>query len=151
MRAIDCMHERELVEAIQSGRWSDYPDRCDQELRKHVQACAICADVAEVALALHDESVLAATQARVPSAGLVFWRAELRARQEAMRIVAKPIRVVQTLAAASAAGVAVGLLRWIDLTEVSDLWSQWATPISIALGAVLVLSPLALYFALSDE
>jgi len=59
----------------------------------------------------------------VPSAGTVWWRAQLRARQEAARVVVRPITAAQALSLAALFGLAgavfgataswfQGALRW---------------------------------------
>src|SRR5579862_9010241 len=102
----ECIREHEVVEVVTSGRW---PEACDPELRAHALSCPVCKDVAFVATALHEEREAAVASAGVPSAGLVWWRAELRARREAVRAAERPMTLVQSLAAASTAGVVVAL------------------------------------------
>jgi hypothetical protein len=156
MKPIECLRENEVIEAVECERW---PDRCADDLRAHITSCAICSDVLTVALAIHDERELEYREAQVPSAGLVWWRAELRARQEAIQTVSRPITLVQAFGAASATGAAVALLSrawpWLrslftfsDLAAISS--SQWGIVIACAL-AFLVIAPLAMYLVLSDE
>ena len=144
------------MEAVGCGRW---PDQCSGDLRAHIAACAICTDVLEVARALHEDRDAAVPDAQVPSASLVWWRAELRTRQEAMRTVARPITLVEAFGAASAIGVAAAFLNrawpWLktffalpDLSALSSL--QWGVVIVFAL-AFLVIGPLTMYLVLSDE
>jgi hypothetical protein len=148
----ECVREHEIVEAITSGRW---PEACDPDLRNHATACAICKDVVLVASALHEERDSAVAVAGVPSAGLVWWRAELRARREAVRAAERPMKWVQSLAAASAAGVAVALVggmlpfvrqlltAFTNLPEMGLLIGGFAT--------LIVVAPIALYFVFSDK
>ena len=168
MNAIECAREQDVVDAVATGRW---PDRCDDDLRAHVAACAICADVAEVARALQEERDLAWSDARVPPSGRVWWRAEMRARQEAARRAAQPITVVQGIAGACAAGLLVALIGMIwprlweslglfaglkalvgpGLASLSAALPGLGLPIAIALGASLVLTSVALYFVFSEK
>ncbi len=149
----ECIHERDLVEAILSNRW---PDGC-HELKAHVQQCAICADVLIVAQALHQEREDLLKHAPVPSAGLVWWRSELRARQDAIRTATKPMRVFQAFGAASVAGVgvalAVGMLPWFEgwVDSLAALPMLHQLPFLLTLGAALVLAPFALYLAFSRD
>jgi hypothetical protein len=156
MRVEECRRECEVVEAVGCGRW---PERCPVELRDHVGSCAVCSQVLEVALALHDDREAACSQAEIPSAGLVWWRAELRARQEAMRAASRPITFAQAFGGAAAIGVALALLNrvwpWLKqlfaLTDFSTFSVvQWGVVIGFAL-AVLVIGPLAMYLVLSDD
>jgi hypothetical protein len=148
----ECIREHEVVEAVVSGRW---PDACDAELRRHATDCPVCKDVISVAVALHEERDFALFNARVPSAGLVWWRAELRARREATRTAERPMKVAYSLAAGSVVGVGVALIAglspyirellaaFIDLPELGLLVG--------ALATLLVIAPLALYFVFSDK
>jgi hypothetical protein len=155
MKPAECLREHEVMEIVGCGRW---PNRCAEELRAHVASCEICSDVLEIAIAFHeDRETQAAVQ--VPSPGLVWWRAELRARQEAMRVVSRPMTLVQALGAAAGIGAAVALLSqaWpllktlFAFPDVSALsFSQWGIVIVIAV-AVIVIAPVAMYLALSDE
>jgi hypothetical protein len=91
-------------------------------------------------------------QARIPSAGLVYWRASIRARSEAARKVERPFTIVQGLAAAAVVGVGVALsgfalndTPWLStlsmprLPELSPL-----TTLALCVAALAVISPLAL-------
>jgi hypothetical protein len=168
----DCSHEAQLVETIAAGRW---PHACDQALAAHACICPVCADVVAVATALQDAAASARQEARtrVPAAGLVWWRASVRARAEASRIAERPITVVQGVAGACAVGLAAGVvgaawqsLEWfrrlgdvmlklepdrLQLAATSGLIFQHALPLVLGLGACLVIAPLALYLVLSDD
>ena len=154
MKPTECMRELEVMEMVACGRWAD---RCPEELRAHVAACEICSDVLEVALAFHEDRE-ARSEVQVPSAGLVWWRAELRARQEAMRKVSRPMTVVQAFGAAAGVGAAAALLSlawpWLRALVMPDLstlsFAQWGIVIVIAF-AVIVIAPVAMYFVLSDD
>jgi hypothetical protein len=74
----DCRFEQDVLDAIASRRW---PAKADDALRAHVAACESCADLAAVAGALVNEEELAYAEARVPSSGAVWHRAQLRARE----------------------------------------------------------------------
>jgi hypothetical protein len=165
----DCAREQDLLDALASDRW---PERCDDELRAHVAACGVCSDVLAVALPLLREHEAASAEAQVPTSAVVWWRAEMRARQEAARAAARPIAVVQGLAFACVAGlvaafggVALPLLRgWTaSLPNVKDLVSL--APVSLAtlqslvptsalawttLALCLLIAPVAIYFATND-
>jgi hypothetical protein len=153
MKVPECKRERDLVEAITSGRW---PDACDDELRNHVITCGVCKDVVIVARALYEEHAGALAELRVPPAGLVWWRAELRARQEASRVAERPIAFAHAFAGACAIGVALallaGMLPWVQdwLISFSDLPTLGVFLLA-AFAALIVAAPLALYFVLSDK
>ena len=114
MKIAECACEQAVIEAVGAGGW---PDRADAELRAHVAACAVCREVADVACLLQEERDEAWREAQVPSSGLVWWRAEMRARAEAARVASRPMTVVQGLALGT---VAVALVAGIGV------WSGWA-------------------------
>ena len=149
----ECVREPEVVEAVASGRWAD---ACDAELQTHAAICPICAEVALLAGLLREERSWALQNVRVPSAGLVWWRAELRARQDAARKAERPMSLMQAFAAACAVGVAIALAGGI-LPSVLALFSFASPPgsvhlaLALALAAVLVAAPVALYFVFSDK
>jgi len=81
----------------------------------HLEACEGCRDLHAIASALHDDHAVALAEAHVPSAGQAWWRAELRARQEATALAARPITVATGIAAAAVIGVLAsltGVLAW---------------------------------------
>jgi hypothetical protein len=148
----ECAREHEIVEAVTSGRW---PDACDADLRDHVTSCHVCKEVAFVAAALHEEHDVALAEARLPSAGLVWWRAELRARREAVKAAERPLTLVHSLAAASAIGVGAALVGGM-IPYVRELFAAFAAlpDLGLLIGAfvtLLVVAPLALYFVFSDK
>lgn len=163
MNAIECSWEQDVIDAVASGRWPERcPDPRNDALRAHVAACAICADVAAVARALQDDHEAAWRDARVPPSGRVWWRAEMQARQEAARKAARPITLVQGAAAACAGGVvlALAVLLWptlwtsasaLAVSSLSTVLPEFGVPLAIALGSILLLTPVALYFVFSDK
>ena len=122
--------------------------------------------MASVAVALQDDYASASQSVRIPSAGLVWWRTELRARREAVRKAERPITWVQAFGGACATGVLLALLGrilpWfqqsmsglIDSTDspMIDIITQNHLLLSLTLGVfLLVLASVAIYFALSDK
>jgi hypothetical protein len=157
---VECPRESDVLDAVASARW---PHRVPRELADHVSACQVCADVVTVAEAMradHD----AVWQADIPSSGQVWWRAEMRARQEAIRKASRPITIAQGAAAllTLAAAVATGWFAWtwirlqtpaLDLASLSAqaMTSPLAVSLVVALCALAVIAPVALYLVLSDE
>jgi hypothetical protein len=150
-----CPREQEVFEIVSCERW---PDRCPDDLRTHIASCPVCADVLEVASALHQEHQMP-IDAQIPSAGLVWWRAELRVRQEALRSASRPITIVEGFGAAAAIGVAAAFLSrawpWLKtVLTLPDFTALSATQLALVIAvtlAVLIIAPLAMYFVLSDE
>jgi hypothetical protein len=167
---VECNREQDVLDALVAERW---PDRADEELRLHVAQCAICSDVLEVAAPLlHDRNSASLESARIPSSGAMWWRAQMRARQEAERQATRPIAVAQIVGSviAIAVMVAVGAVvsPWLrDLiagfsgrvaASLSGIelpmalaWQGWLIPAFLIGISVLVFAPIAVYFALADD
>ena len=169
----DCPFESDVIDALASRRW---PAKAEESLRAHVATCSSCADLAEVAGALLHEEEAAYGAARVPAAASVWHRAQLRAREEAVRAAARPIGFVQGLAFSGAIAVAIAAVVWAGPILFSQLpeWSAVSnamrlpsvtlptldietpalfssTMVQLAIGITAVLAPLGLYFALRDS
>jgi hypothetical protein len=165
----ECEREQDVLDAIAAQRW---PARCDDDLRAHVQACAVCADLVDVASALVEEHETAYQEARLPSPGIVWWRAQLRARDEDARAAARPIAFIQGIAASVAVWLLVTFVRTVPAATFVA-WKDWllgsvahvrlpvpslahvaaAVPSSVLVlvGAALLLAPLAIYFAVAED
>ena len=171
MNALDCRHEPEVAAAVLSGRW---PQACEEELRAHASECAVCGGVTTVAELLRQDQAASLGDVRVPAAGQVWWRAAVRARVEAAHTASRPLTWMQGLAAAAVAGLAVALfgVAWPFVresasrvttliesvspgaSEVTSLLGsvvQQALPLLRSAGAFVIITPIALYFALSEK
>ena len=165
MTPLECARELEVIDAIASQRW---PDRADEELRAHVLGCEHCADVAEVASALrHDKDVALVESARMPSADLVWFRAQARARAEASRQAARPVAIMQAIGLAGATGVIsmlIGIVAywvwqrtdWLTTVQTLqpigfDSMGFAVRGVLLAVGLWLILAPVAVYLVASDD
>ena len=168
MTAVECPREQDVLDALTSRRW---PARCGDELRAHVGACPVCADLVEVAAALLEARDVADERPDVPPASLVWWRAQLRAREDAARLARRPLRLARVAAVACVSLLAIIALQAI----VPVLWGwipgalSWrptidpgaaTTAIAAALAnrgvqlagvAWLVLGPVAVYLAFARD
>ena len=148
---MNCEREAEVWRAVEARHW---PERVDDELRAHAASCASCGDLAEVASVLVDEQEIAVRAAHVPSSGLVWWRAQMRVRQDAARTVRRIISALQAaavLVAVIGAALVVranGGFAWIANT-VSE--AHFSLPVIVALAAPLLLAPAVVYFAVSKD
>ena len=166
MNSVECTRQEEVLEVLRSGQW---PERCGEETRAHIDACADCAELVEVAGALLFDHQALTHAAEVPPSGVVWWRAQRRSQQETVRTATRVATAVQTIFVACGAFVFVGLLMALGLDSetfaqiknaLSIDWSnllsreaiaQWSTPLLVGLGATLFLAPVALYFAFVRE
>lgn len=152
-----CPREADIVAAVRAGRW---PGHADASLRAHVATCAVCEEVAGVAVLFDDafEAEAAAT-GTLPAAGQVWWRARVRARAEAARRAARPVLAAQALAAACAIGLVAAVLSYLLPSMTRTAGALLAPIASMEFGAIayavvgawLILAPVAVYFAVARE
>jgi hypothetical protein len=167
---MECPREPLVVEAVVSGCW---PERTDEVLVTHAQACDVCREVAAVATLIHDEHERARFEVQVPAAGQIWWRSAIRARLESTQTAMRPLSWMHGVTAAIILGLLLAAMTvaWPLLPPLGDrVWdvavnlfpnAQVASALAsgarqmAVLGAVavavLVAAPLALYFALSRD
>lgn len=123
--------------------------------------------------AIADEASAARAEATPPSAAIVWWRAQMRARREAAQLADRPIAIVHALAIASGIGLVVavvgiviaalrGSLGWLSdvyqgaasmVTGIAstELSSRWMTLSLTAMLVSIVIVSVAAVFVLRDE
>jgi hypothetical protein len=163
MTAPECPRESEILDEIAAGRW---PAEAPASLTSHTASCPVCADLALAASALHDDEAAASqVPLALPSAGQVWWRAELRARHEAARLAQRPLLAVQVVAAVVVLAALVTGVRslvpdvwaWVSRTASVARTGSLATiePLTLALvlavGLWLVLGPIAVYMVVRAD
>jgi hypothetical protein len=94
MNSGNCQRESEVVAAVRAGQWST-------ELRAHLAGCEICAEAVVVTEFLQAETQTECSPA-LPSAGQVWWKAQIRGRREDAEQALKPVRIAQRTSAACA-------------------------------------------------
>ena len=136
-RPAGCAREPEAVEAVMLGAW---PARVDRELSEHVGGCGVCQQVVALATAFEVEVASAHAEAagRLPDGRLVWWRAQVRARQEARRAAVQPITAAGVLAVAAVTGAAAGLLG-LTAGFLGD-WYDRATAVGASMASTLFTS-----------
>lgn len=151
----ECLQEQETLSMVQAGRW---PDGCDDAMRTHAAACSTCGDVVRVGSLIAADYQASVRVAHVPASGLVWWRMQRRARQEAVRTASRVITIVQAIAVAAGVAVAMGILAATSHAfsfapaELSRMvLAQWGIPLLIALASWLALAPVAVYLAVSKD
>lgn len=152
---MNCPQENETLLLVQAGRW---PDGCDEAMRAHAAACSTCGDIVRVGSLIAADYHASLRSAAVPASGVVWWRMQRRARQEAIRTASRVITVVQAIAVAAGVAVAIGILVATSHAfsfGASDLpkakLAQWSIPLLIALASWLALAPVAVYLAVSKD
>jgi hypothetical protein len=125
-----------------------------------------------VADAIAAEASIARAEAQPPSSAIVWWRAQMRARQEAARLAEKPITIVHALSIAAGAGLMLsvigyalagvkGSVAWLAgvCQSISgaaagispDLTSRWVSLGFTAMLISAVIASIAAYFIFADE
>lgn len=170
MTRFECPREQEVLSASRAAGWRDV---WDENLKKHLDECEICRDVAAVAEVLREDHELTLKDSQLPLAGQVWWRAAVRARAEASHAAVRPLTWVHGIAAACAIGLGAGVIGYVlpgatfvqerlsaiafridpTGTMVADVVeaAQARLPLVFAALACLILMPIVLYFALKDE
>ena len=177
MTAPECPREQDVINTIVTGQW---PDRCEGSLAAHAAECVVCRELVEVASVIRLDRDRLHEAMSLPSAGQVWWRAAIRARLEASQRVARPLSWLFGVSVACAAGLTIAVVQllwsplrlawegsspsartaWLGLGELARLvpalkdlapLSTTGVLVLLAATACLLLAPLALYFALSDE
>lgn len=98
--------------------------------------------------ALRDDYAAACGDAPIPSAGLVWWRANLRARAEAAEKAERPLSVGHGVIGAAVAGAACA--------AAGVVWRAFPQPsvaviLTVAVAVCVVVAPLALVLTLARE
>ncbi len=115
-----CPHEAEVQAILRKGHW---PEACDPEFRNHVQACRTCSDQLLVLHAFHASRTQAMQSAHIDHPSLLWWRAQLRRRNEALQRVGRPITRAQIFAICVSILAAAALLR--SQIGAAFNWSSW--------------------------
>jgi hypothetical protein len=124
-----------------------------------------------VADALAAEAAVARSEAQPPSSAIVWWRAQMRARQEAAQLAEKPITIVHALAIAAGAGLMLSVIGYAvagvkgSLTWATSLWQSisaaaalpanlsgsWMSVMLTAMLISAVIASIAAYVIFADE
>lgn len=93
----------------------------------------------EIEQLMREDHAAVTRDAKIPSAGAIYWRASIRARSEAARKVEQPFAVVHGLTAAAVAGVGVAMAGYAWQSPFGPM-----TTLGLGVAALVVISPLAL-------
>ena len=114
-----CSRTAEVQELLRLGHW---PQAADAELRAHVRGCRRCSEMVLVTQALGAAKASSMNEARVEPPALVWWRAQLRRKHEAVQRVERPMRA-QMLAVLAVVCVGLGLA--FRLSGGVTAWRSW--------------------------
>jgi hypothetical protein len=125
------------------------PCQCDK------RECPECGPLVLLAEQVRLELDETRREARVPTPEIVWWRAQMRAREDAARKAARPIVFTQALAIAALIGLLISLAGRLTLPPMPfaelPLFSTGLLRLFIAAACCLVVAPIAVYFALARE
>lgn len=119
--------------------------------------CPECGPLVLLAQQIRQEFEHTTHTARVPTPEIVWWRSQMRARQEAARKAARPILFTQALAMAALIGLLVSVAGRFTLPALS-LGTLPALSVGtpflyliVAAASCLLIAPLVVYLALARE
>ena len=165
----ECVRAADVLAAMTMG---PAPRLSDEELLGHVESCESCREMVTVVAALRGERDRLRRAAPVPSAGLVWWRARLRQRQQAALTATAPVTAVHAAAIVAVVALVVVLVSsvapFVGMPSLSGFMPSTASfveasrslttefpllPYGVMLGgtAWLILGPVALYFAFRKD
>ncbi len=111
MKLRQCPREKEVKELLERGQWPVAAEAAP-ELRAHVNDCRPCAELVLVTAAFQKARAEAAAAAKLGSPGVLWWRAQLRRRNEAVERIGRPILGAQIFALAVNLLLAVVFVVW---------------------------------------
>jgi hypothetical protein len=123
-----CARTAEVQDLLRMGHW---PQAAGVELRAHVRGCRKCGEMVLVTQAFGAAKVSSMNEARVEPPALVWWRAQLRRRNETMQRVERPMRA-QMLVVLAAVCVGLGLAF-----QLSGGTAAWRSSLSASAEAVV--------------
>jgi hypothetical protein len=124
-----CARETEVKALLHSGHW---PHAVPADLLEHVNACRDCRSTVAVTLAFRQERSAAASGARLEAPGVLWWRAQLRRKREAVERMERPLIGAQVITIVLSLLAAVGMVA--EFGGRVDM-SKWLT--SLHLEALL--------------
>lgn len=134
MSPFSCPRESELRILLDRGQW---PLASSEELRAHVAACRSCAEVALVKQTFLAARATAMAVPVLPSAGSLWWRAQLRRRNAAIERIGKPILGAQIFALGMILVLGAGAFAWQLRRGFAFVGWMEALPRSLHLDALL--------------
>jgi hypothetical protein len=170
MNRVDCPHETTVVNAVLTGAW---PERSDDALVAHASGCETCREIASVAVLLREDVEHSRVDVQIPVAGQVWWRAAVRARLESTQAATRPMTWMHAITgaivlgvflaavtaawprlsglASSARVVATDLMPGPEVTAAIASSLRLSALLGVIAAAFMIIAPLAIYYALSDD
>ncbi|HXI12244.1 MAG TPA: hypothetical protein VNM92_06325 [Thermoanaerobaculia bacterium] len=146
MNMISCPYEDELLDALGRGF-------IGREITAHALECVPCSELRMVAGALLDERADAIVEAPVPAAGTMWWRLQIRQRQDAQATARRSLLIGQAVTLSVGMVMVIFLLgSHLTVGAREALASvRLGTPVLLALASWIVLAPIAGYVAIRQK
>jgi predicted anti-sigma-YlaC factor YlaD len=129
IKPFECEKEGRVIESVRTGSG-------DSELREHAATCPACSEAALAAGVLKEMRAADLAEARIPDAGLMWWKAQLLAKREAAERATQPINFVERFACAWVGLCGIGVCVWQWRAIRSWLASLGGVPTKLGLGSV---------------
>lgn len=123
-----CSRTAEVQELLRLGHW---PQAAGIELAAHVRGCRRCGEMVLVTQAFGAAKTSAMSEARVEPPALVWWRAQLRRKHEAVQRVERPMRAQMLVVLAV---VCVGFGLAFRLSGGANAWRTWMSAAAEAIA-----------------
>ena len=138
MSVSTCRFEDELLDAIGRGF-------VNAELTAHIDGCESCRELHVVAGAVLDDRREAMVEAAVPNSGTMWWRMQVRLRQEAQAAARRALLIGQAATILIAVALTASLFGVEITTGVRDVVAnvELSTGMLVVLTASLLLAPIA--------
>lgn len=120
MRVRACPRKLELTEALKAGHW---PEACEASLREHVESCAECSEQVLLTQSFKAARAGGVAQGTLQHPGTLWWRAQLRRRNEALHRLNQPTQWFSGIALLSTLVVMIGFLAW--QRQSIEGWVRW--------------------------
>jgi len=118
MRA--CAHQPDVKAMLLQGHW---PHACDPDLSKHIQTCPKCKQQVLLATAFQSDRARTIQAAPIQHPGLIWWRAQLRRREQAFRQVGRSTSTAHLFALAISVVAAVTM--FLHQRQAGTGWPSW--------------------------
>lgn len=141
-----CDREVDLLDALGAGF-------VGAELESHVASCTSCSELRLVTGALLDDHATALSEANVPGSGTMWWRMQIRQRQEARAKAQKTLLAGQGATLMIALTLVVALLGTEVMASLKEIIAtiRLSTPLLIALATWVLVAPIAGWAALRSS
>jgi hypothetical protein len=124
-----CKRSEDVASMVRMGYW---PNGCDEELREHIADCGRCREWILLTQSFQQARVESCEETPLRSSFLLWWKAELRRRDAALKQVSQPMLLAHRFALVVglvAAAVFLVLARaslpdWISLDGLQGFWTS---------------------------